>query len=194
MTTSLQSELSQISEEFAQKVFDIIRSAFVVELGNVTLSLGSSPALRGRPPASKSVDPAATKGAKATKLGASKGGSKRGRLERRSAETIAAALEGIVALLVKKPGIGSEEIQKTLGLARNEIARPISNGLETRVLVKEGEKRATKYFAASAASAAKAVEVVAPAKKAAKKVVAAKKPVKKPAKKAPEAVVVADAT
>lgn len=191
MTTSLQSELSQISEEFAQKVFDIIRSAFVVELGNVTLSLGSSPALRGRPPASKSVDPATTKGVKATKLGASKGASKRGRLERRSAETIATALEGIVALLVKKPGIGSEEIQKTLGLARNEIARPISNGLADKVLVKEGEKRATKYFAASAA---KAVEVVAPAKKAAKKVVAAKKPVKKPAKKAPEAVVVADAT
>ena len=191
MTTSLQSALSQISEEFAQKVFEIIRTAFVAELGNVTLSLGSAPSVRARAVAPKSAAPTTAKAAKAAKLVAPKAAPKSGRLERRSSESIAKALDGIAALLAKKPGIGSEEIQKTLGLARNEIARPIAIGLATKVLRKEGEKRATKYFAAGAP---KAVDAGTPAKKPAKKAVVAKKPVKKPAKKAAEAVAAPAAT
>ena len=164
MTTPLQSALSQISEEFAQKVFELIRTAFIAELGNVTLSPGAAPALRARTAAPKKAPPAARPEP------AKKGGAKEVRLARRSPESIAKALDSIVGLLQKKPNIGSEEIQKTLGLARNEIARPIALGISTGALRKTGEKRATKYSAGSGK---------APAKKAAA--------VKKGAKKAPKA-------
>jgi hypothetical protein len=186
MSTSLQAMLSQVSEEFAQRVFEVIRTAFVAELSNVNLSGGAAPAPRARAAAPKAE--AAVKAPKA-KL-APKAASKPVRLERRSSENIAKALDGIAALLAKQPGIGSEEIQKTLGLARNEIARPISIGISTGVLRKTGAKRATKYFAGSGAKkpvkaakpakAAKSVKPVKPAK-------AAKKPAKKAAAAEPAA-------
>lgn len=168
MSTPLQSALSHISEEFAQKVFELIRTAFIAELGNVTLSPGAAPALRARTAAPKAAPKAAAPAAKSEP--AKKGGAKEVRLARRSPENIAKALDGIVALLQKKGGIGSEEIQKTLGLARNEIARPIALGISTGALRKTGEKRATKYYAGGArASSKKAAAVKKGAKKAPKK-------------------------
>jgi hypothetical protein len=192
MTTSLQSALAQVSEEFAQKVFGLIRTAFVAELSNVTLAGGAAaPAARARAAtAAPKALPAKAAKAKSPAAAPAKSAPKSGRLERRSSESIAKALDGIAALLVKKPGIGSEEIQKTLGLARNEIARPIAIGIANGKLTKQGEKRATKYFAGNGAKAAPAAAKKPAAKKAAaapakpaKK--AAKPAAKKPAKKAP---------
>lgn len=182
MTTPLQSALSQISEEFAQKVFELIRTSFIAELGNVTLSPGAAPAIRARTAAPKKAPPAARPEP------AKKGGAKEVRLARRSPESIAKALDAIVALLQKKPGIGSEEIQKTLGLARNEIARPIALGISTGALRKTGEKRATKYSAGTGkAPAKKAAAVKKGAKKAPKAAKATKKAAKKSAEPAAEA-------
>jgi hypothetical protein len=180
MTTSLQSALAQVSEEFAQKVFGLIRTAFVAELSNVTLAGSGAPAARARAvPAPAKALPAKAAKAKPT-AAAPKAAPKSGRLERRSSENIAKALDGIAALLVKKPGIGSEEIQKTLGLARNEIARPIAIGIGNGTLRKTGEKRATKYYAGNGAKPSPGA-----AKKTAKKAAAAPaKPAKKAAKPA----------
>ncbi|MDB4931564.1 MAG: hypothetical protein JWM10_4048 [Myxococcaceae bacterium] len=198
MSTSLQSALAQVSEEFAQKVFGLIRTAFVAELSNVTLSGGApAPAARARAAAAPKALPAKATKAKSSAVAAPKAAAKSGRLERRSSESIAKALDGIAALLVKKPGIGSEEIQKTLGLARNEIARPIAIGIGNGTLTKVGEKRATKYYAGngakSAAGAAKkpakkaAAAAAKPAKKAGKPAKSAKSAKKAAAKSAPEA-------
>jgi len=158
MSNSLQSALSEISEEFAQRVFEVIRTAFIAELGKVSLSPGSASAPRARVAAQKAPSPAAK--SEPVKKPAAKGE----RLARRSSEIIAEALDGIAKLLRKKPGIGSEEIQKTLGLARNEIARPIALGISTGVLRKTGEKRATKYYAGGGTKAAP--KKARPAKKA----------------------------
>lgn len=181
MSNSLQSALSQISEEFAQKVFEVIRTAFIAELGKVSLSASPAPAPRARAAAPKALAPAAK--SEAVKKPAAKGE----RLARRSSESIAQALDAIVGLLKKKPGIGSEEVQKTLGLARNEIARPIALGISTGALRKTGEKRATKYFAGSGAKAA--TKKAATAKKAAKKA-----PKKAPKKAADEAATATEST
>lgn len=188
MSNSLQSALSEISEEFAQKVFEVIRTAFIAELGKVTLSPGPAPAPRARAAAPKALSPAAK--SEPVKKPAAKGE----RLARRSSESIAEALDGIAKLLRKKPGIGSEEIQKTLGLARNEIARPIALGISTGVLSKSGEKRATKYFA-GAGGAKAAPKKAASSKKAPKKAASAKKaPKKAPKKAADEAATPAEST
>lgn len=184
MTTPLQSALSQVSEEFAQKVFELIRTSFIAELGNVTLSPGAAPALRARTAAPKKAPPAARPEP------AKKGGAKEVRLARRSPESIAKALDSIVGLLQKKPNIGSEEIQKTLGLARNEISRPIALGISTGALRKTGEKRATKYSAGGGKAPAKKAAAV---KKGAKKAPKASKAPKTPkASKAPKKAPVAE--
>ena len=195
MSTSLQAMLSQVSEEFAQRVFEVIRTAFIDELSNVNLSGGAAPAPRARAAAAAPKSEAAVKAPKG-KL-APKAAPKPVRLERRSSESIARALEGIAALLSEQPGIGSEQIQKTLGLARNEIARPIAIGISSGVLRKTGAKRATKYFvgngAKKPAKAAKAAKAVKPTK--ATKATKATKPAKKPAKKPePAAEPAAEAT
>ncbi len=53
-----------------------------------------------------------------------------------------------MALLQRKPdGLRSEDIRAELGLASNEMPRPLAEGLKSKRLSKEGEKRATVYFA-----------------------------------------------
>lgn len=140
MPTPFQSALAEISEEFAQRVIELVRSALVAELGNLTLPDGPAPAVRARAAAPKRA------ARRAAPKAASKAAPKAARLERRTSESIAKTLDDIAALLQKQPGLGSEEIQKTLGLARNEVGRPIALGLSSGVLHKTGEKRATKYF------------------------------------------------
>jgi hypothetical protein len=197
MSTSLQAMLSQVSEEFAQRVFEVIRTAFIDELSNVNLSGGAAPAPRARAAAPKSEAAVKAPKGKLAPKAAPKAAPKPVRLERRSSESIAKALEGIAALLSEQPGIGSEQIQKTLGFARNEIARPIAIGIANGVLRKTGAKRATKYFvgngAKKPAKAAKAAKAVKPTK--ATKATKATKPAKKPAKKPePAAEPAAEAT
>jgi hypothetical protein len=71
----------------------------------------------------------------------------RGRLPRRSAADIQGTLDQIVAYLHQNPGSRSEEIVAGLGLHKKELPRPIMEGLKSGVLSKEGQKRATQYFA-----------------------------------------------
>ncbi|HRG98399.1 MAG TPA: hypothetical protein PLR99_19240, partial [Polyangiaceae bacterium] len=72
----------------------------------------------------------------------------RRRLTRRSPADILGVVDSIVALLQRKPdGLRSEDIRAELGLAPNEMPRPLAEGLKSKRLSKEGEKRATVYFA-----------------------------------------------
>ena len=73
---------------------------------------------------------------------------KPGRLPRRSAEDIAAALGQVLALVKKnKDGLRAEEIRASLGLESKELPRVLKEGIATRKLRTKGQKRATTYFA-----------------------------------------------
>jgi hypothetical protein len=73
---------------------------------------------------------------------------KNGRLPRRSAEEIQAALQKIV-LLVKthKAGMRAEEIRAALGMQAKEMPRILKEGLSKKKLSSKGQKRATTYSA-----------------------------------------------
>jgi hypothetical protein len=71
-----------------------------------------------------------------------------GRLRRRSSEDIAAVLESVIKLLRNHTsGLAAEQIRGTLQMQSREMPRILSDGLRRGTLRKEGQKRATKYFA-----------------------------------------------
>jgi hypothetical protein len=108
-----------------------------------------------------------------------------GRLAKRGPEEMQGVINRIVeALQGEQEGMSSEQLQKALGLAKNEIQRPLLLALQGSTVRKTGEKRATRYFSPFVGGAAKATPKAAP-KKAAKKA-APKKPKKVKAKAAPK--------
>jgi hypothetical protein len=73
---------------------------------------------------------------------------RKGRLGRRSAGDIAALVDSIVVLHEKRPnGLRAEQIRSELGLEAKELPRPITEALAAKRIVKQGQKRATTYFA-----------------------------------------------
>jgi hypothetical protein len=73
-----------------------------------------------------------------------------GRLPRRSAEEIAAALDEIVGLVRKHDdGLRAEEIRVKLGMQAKEMPRLLKEGLATKKLKAKGRKRATTYTVAA---------------------------------------------
>jgi hypothetical protein len=71
-----------------------------------------------------------------------------GRLPRRSAEDIAAALDRVIALVKKnKDGLRAEEIRAALKMQAKEMPRILKEGLSTKKLKSKGQKRATAYWA-----------------------------------------------
>ena len=72
----------------------------------------------------------------------------RERLDRRSAEDIAAALDRIISLLRGRDGgLRAEQIREMLRMQSKEMPRILSEGLRQAKLRKVGQKRATTYFA-----------------------------------------------
>lgn len=69
---------------------------------------------------------------------------KGGRLPRRSPAELQALLDKIAAAL-KHGSLRAEQIQKTLGVDRKELPAVLKLGLDSKVLAKKGEKRATTY-------------------------------------------------
>ena len=78
---------------------------------------------------------------------AKKGRKAGGRRVRRSAEQLAEVQEKVIAVLSKKPGLTSEEIQETLGLEKRELQRPLTLLREERRIKTKGQKRGMKYYA-----------------------------------------------
>jgi hypothetical protein len=76
---------------------------------------------------------------------------RRGRLARRSAGDISQIVDSIVSLLERRPdGLRAEQIRAELGLEAKELPRPIAEALAGKRINKQGQKRATTYFARGA--------------------------------------------
>jgi hypothetical protein len=140
---SLQKNIETIAAEFVAHVLHAIRTASLDDIAAATgRAAPSAKRGPGRPPKAAAAKPVAGKSAK--KAG------RRGRLPRRSAEDISAALDAIVAAVKAAPnGLRAEEIQAKLGIDKRELPRPIQEGLSAKRLIKKGKKRATTYFAGS---------------------------------------------
>ena len=142
--TTLRNTISELASTFAAGVLNAIRGASLEEI--LAESGGAPRRGPGRPSASAGS-------------GASSGGGRgrggKGRLGRRSASDIAGIVDSIVGLLGRKPkGLRAEEIRRELGLQAKELPRPIAEALAGRKITKQGQKRATTYFARGAAKAA----------------------------------------
>lgn len=132
--TTLRATLNQLAMEFAQSVIQAIRTASLDDLleeaggaGRRRGGAGTSSVQRG---------------------GASNGNKKSGRLGRRSADQIAGVVDRIVSLLERHPdGLRAEDIRTELGLVRKELPRPLAEALASKRIGKQGQKRATTYFA-----------------------------------------------
>jgi hypothetical protein len=132
-STSLRTALDTLAQTFATGVLAAIRSASIEDL--LAESGGTARGGAGRPRGGGST--AGNPRAKTTKSG---------RLARRSAEDIAKAVEGVVALVKKsKTGLRSEEIKKALGLDTREVPRILKTAVKTKKLKAKGRKRATVY-------------------------------------------------
>jgi hypothetical protein len=133
---TLRSTLNALAANLASDIVDVIRSSSLEELlGERGGQPGRAPA---RPP--KSMSNGVAKQSRATRSG---------RLPRRSAEEIAAALDQIVGLVSKhKDGLRAEEIRVKLGMQAKEMPRLLKEGLATKKLKARGQKRATTYTAA----------------------------------------------
>ena len=165
--SSLHSRIQELALEFGESILAVIRNASIEELTG-----GAGPAPRAPRAAAASSD--GPKPAKKTGKG--------GRLARQSDEDIAAVVESIVECIGNHPeGIRAEELRAELGIEKKELPKPMASALESGLIRKEGEKRATCYFLGSKRGGAKKA-AAKPAKKAAHKVSA--KPAKKAAHKA----------
>jgi hypothetical protein len=139
---SLRSTLTELAQTFATNVLDAIRQMSLDEILAETQG-GGRAAARAR-----AVAVAAALGAAAPVRGARRKG---GRLLRRSADDIAALVDAIVDVLERTPdGLRAEEIRASLGLEAKELPRPLAEALATKRISKQGQKRATTYFARGA--------------------------------------------
>lgn len=97
---------------------------------------------------------ASTKATSAKALGAALG-QKRGpgRPAKNAGKASAVAASGdslasVVSLLSSKPeGLRAEDIRKTLGIDKPTVTKILKKALATKALKKQGQKRATTYFA-----------------------------------------------
>jgi hypothetical protein len=137
MTTTLQQTLNHLATDFASSVLQALRGASIDEISGL---LGGAHIARVRAGAG------------------SRGGRRAGgrRLSRRSKSDIDAVVDRIVGLLGKhKSGLRAEQIREKLGLQAKELPRPIAEALSKRRIGKQGQKRATTYFARAGAVSGK---------------------------------------
>jgi hypothetical protein len=133
--SDLQSRLSDLARNFANAVLEALRGAPLQEL---FASGGREGASSER--SARSSTPAATRKDRTRSSG---------RLQRRSPEDIAKALDEVVGLVKKhKDGRRAEQIRTALGMQAKEMPRVLKEGLSTKKLKSKGQKRATVYFAA----------------------------------------------
>ena len=140
---SLRDTIAELASRLASGVLSALRDAPLEELlGELD---GGGPRRRGARAVSafrvsEPIAPFAGGGRGRTRGGA--------RLPRRSADQIEGVVDRIVALLRANPeGLRSEHIRDQLGLSAKELPRPLKEAERDKKIWKEGEKRATTYFA-----------------------------------------------
>jgi hypothetical protein len=152
MARTLRTTLNELASTFASDVLSALRSASLQEILAETGGLRRGP---GRPRSNAGVlaEAAALTGSKKrAHANTSSSNGSNARLARRSEEDIAGLVERIVALLARKPnGLRAEQIRAALHLEAKELPRPLADGLAAKRILKEGQKRATTYFARGAA-------------------------------------------
>jgi hypothetical protein len=139
---TLRSQLDALAATFVSQIVAAIQAASIHELQAGEGGWGSSgrraSAARG---GGGQPDPLAVP------VSAKKRG-KNGRLPRRSAEDIQAALNKVVLLVKKqKAGMRAEEIRSALRMEAKEMPRILREGIAKKKLSVKGQKRATTYFA-----------------------------------------------
>jgi hypothetical protein len=147
MSNSLRANIQAAAAVFTSSVLDAIRGASLEEL---LAESGSGGGRRGpgRPPRAGAV-PGAVGGRRSGATAGAARSTRSGRLKRRSAEDIAAALDRVVALVKKhKTGLRAEQIREQLRMQSKEMPRVLKEGLGKKKLKAKGQKRATTYTAA----------------------------------------------
>lgn len=130
--SDLRNKISELASEFTDGIMAAIRTVSLDDLsGEGTGEPAAAAPRRGRPPGPAKVKAAGSSG----------------RLARRSPEQLEVTIQSIVGALKKAPdGLGSEALQSMLGIEKREITGPLKLAIETRVLSKRGNKRATVYL------------------------------------------------
>ena len=137
--STLKSRLDSLASSFASEVVRAIQGS---SLEDSLSEVGGAKRGPGRPRGSRSVTGAPP--AVASNPRPRRGG----RLPRRSAEDIKAALDRVHGLLKSsKGGLRAEQIRAALKLDVREMPRVLKEGLATKKLSSKGQKRATTYFA-----------------------------------------------
>lgn len=130
MATTLRSVIEECATKFATE----FANDLIAKLGDLPLS-----ELTNLGGASKSVS-------RPTKV--SKGVVEGGRMQRRDPEALKSVIDSIVtALTGAVEGLSSEQLQAELGIGKKEITHPVILALAEGLIRKEGNKRATRYFA-----------------------------------------------
>jgi len=125
--SDLQRTIARLAEDFAASIIKALGAASLTEL----TTLGAAPARSAPRAAPKAAPP----------RGVKKAG-------RRSGKDLQGTIDAIVATLkTNAKGMRSEQLQRTLGLAKADLVRPIKEALEAKTIKKSGQKRATTYFA-----------------------------------------------
>jgi len=124
---SIERRIAALAEQFAK---DVLAELKGTNLDDLVHALAG--ATRAAPRAAASAPRGLTRKAKG------------GRLPRRSPADLQALLDKIGAAL-KHGSLRAEEIQKTLGVDRKELPAVLKLGLDSKTLVKKGQKRATTY-------------------------------------------------
>jgi hypothetical protein len=143
MTTSLQSKLTELAQAFAGSVLAAVRSVSLDELlAGTHRARPETHVVNG---AKAPVEESAPKRPAARPRAAAS----TGRLPRRSADDIAAALDQVVVLVKKhREGLRAEQIRTELRMQAKEMPRVLKEGLAKKKLKAKGQKRATTYTAA----------------------------------------------
>ena len=140
--SNIQSQIHVLARSFVDQVVEVLRGA---SLRDLVSHEGSGGGVGNGRPARSTVSAASSA---PSAVSAPKAARSNGRLARRSAGEIEAALDKIVALLKKhKEGLRAEEIRSNLDMLAKEMPRILKEGLSTKKLTNKGQKRATTYFA-----------------------------------------------
>jgi hypothetical protein len=143
--SKLRSTIESLSSQFAASIIEALRGASIEELFAVAHG-GGGGARRGR------GRPAGAASAPMTTAPRRRG--KGGRLARRTADDIGQMVDAIVDLLGKTPnGLRAEQIRSALGVESKELPRPLAEAVSAGKITKQGQKRATTYFAGSGGGA-----------------------------------------
>lgn len=140
--SNLRATIEDLSSRFAANLIEALRGASIDEI--LSLSSGGGARRPGRP--ARAEAPAAAPATRRRGRG--------GRLPRRSPSDIAGMVDAIADLLAKHPnGLRAEQIRAQLDVEAKELPRPLSDGVKAGRLTKQGQKRATTYFAGSGGGA-----------------------------------------